>query len=110
MKEQLLEEPARGELELATVLHALSDPVRLQILVELADGEQACGAVPLPVSDSTRSHHLKILREAGVTRTRVVGTQRRVSLRHDDLEARFPGLLDSVLAARRSIPNRRGAG
>jgi DNA-binding transcriptional ArsR family regulator len=96
--EQLLEMPAADELELVEVLHALSDPIRLQIVQELASGgEQACGAMPLPVSGSTRSHHLRILREAGVTFTRVVGTQRLVSLRRDDLESRFPGLLDAVL-------------
>jgi DNA-binding transcriptional ArsR family regulator len=96
--EQLLEMPAADELELVEVLHALSDPIRLQIVQELASGgAQACGAMPLPVSASTRSHHLRILREAGVTFTRVVGTQRLVSLRRDDLESRFPGLLDAVL-------------
>jgi DNA-binding transcriptional ArsR family regulator len=97
--EKLLEMPPAGSLELPRVLHALSDPVRLEIVHTLAAGEQACGAFPLPVSDATRSHHLKVLREAGLTRTRVVGTTRYVSLRHDDLAARFPGLLDSVLAA-----------
>ena len=90
--------PAREALELTTVLGALADPVRLQIVTTLDAGEQACGAFPLPVSDSTRSHHLRALREAGVTRTRAVGTTRYVSLRREDLEARFPGLLDAVLA------------
>jgi DNA-binding transcriptional ArsR family regulator len=87
------------ELELATVLEALADPVRLEIVAAVAPGERPCGSFPLPVSDSTRTHHLRILREAGVTQTRVSGTQRLVSLRHDDLERRFPGLLGSVLAA-----------
>ena len=97
-EEQLLDMPRADELELVEVLHALSDPVRLHIVQELAaGGEQACGAMPLPVSASTRSHHLRILRAAGVTVTRVVGTQRMVSLRRDDLESRFPGLLDAVL-------------
>jgi DNA-binding transcriptional ArsR family regulator len=96
--EQLLEMPRVDELELVEVLQALSDPIRLQIVQELASaGEQACGAMPLPVSASTRSHHLRILREAGVTVTRVDGTQRLVSLRRADLESRFPGLLDAVL-------------
>jgi DNA-binding transcriptional ArsR family regulator len=99
--ETLLEMPPTDELELAGVLDALSDPIRLQIVRELATGgEQACGAMPLPVSASTRSHHLRILRAAGVTVTRVVGTQRLVALRWDDLESRFPGLLDAVLRAR----------
>ncbi len=98
MTEKLIEMPAREAIELTSVLGALADAVRLQIVATLAAGEQACGAFPLPVSDSTRSHHLRTLREAGVTQTRAVGTQRFVSLRRDDLEARFPGLLDAVLA------------
>jgi len=73
--------------------------VRLLIVAAVAPGERPCGSFPLPVSDSTRSHHLRVLRAAGVTRTRVSGTKRLVSLRRDDLEQRFPGLLASVLAA-----------
>ena len=100
MTEKLLDMPPLESLELPRVLHALSDPVRLEIVRRLAaDGESACGAFPLPVSDATRSHHLKVLRAAGVTRTRVAGTQRFVSLRQDELDARFPGLLGSVLGA-----------
>lgn len=93
--------PSRDELELTEVLHALSDPARLEIVAALAaQGEQSCGTFALRVANSTRSHHLRILREAGVTATRVAGTQRLVSLRRDDLESRFPGLLDAVLTAR----------
>jgi DNA-binding transcriptional ArsR family regulator len=100
--ETVLEMPEAAEIELAGVLQALSDPVRLAIVEELAaGGEQACGAIPLPVSASTRSHHFKILREAGVTITRTAGTTRLVSLRRADLERRFPGLLDAVLGAGR---------
>jgi len=91
--------PDARELELAEVLEALADPVRLEIVAAVAPGERACGSFPLPVSDSTRSHHLRILREAGVTRTRLSRTQRLVSLRREDLDRRFPGLLESVLAA-----------
>jgi len=57
-----------------------------------------CGTFDLGISKATRSQHLKILRESGVTQTRVEGTRRIVALRRDDLEARFPGLLDAVLA------------
>jgi DNA-binding transcriptional ArsR family regulator len=95
--------PPTEELELTAVLQALSDPIRLQIVAELAGGQEiVCGAFSVPVQGSTRSHHLRILREAGVTRTRAVGTRRYVSLRHDDLEARFPGVLASVLASTRA--------
>ena len=91
-------EPSTDDLDLTMVLQALGDPVRLRILRALAtDGEQACGTVELGVSKATRSHHFKVLREAGVTHTRVQGTRRHVSLRRDDLEDRFPGLLDAVL-------------
>ena len=102
MNEHYLDMPGRADFVLADVLEALGDPVRLEIVSALRDGERACGSFPLPVSDSTRTHHLRTLREAGVTATRVSGTQRLVSLRRDDLEARFPGLLDSVLAAQRT--------
>jgi len=107
--ETYLPMPDADELELAKVLEALADPVRLQIVAALAPGERACGSFPLPVGDPTRSHHLRILREAGITRTRVLGTQRLVSLRRDDLERRFPGLLASVLAAARDATTPAGA-
>jgi DNA-binding transcriptional ArsR family regulator len=58
-----------------------------------------CSRLGGSVSKSTLSHHLKVLREAGITHTRVVGTTRLVSLRDAELEERFPGVLGSVLAA-----------
>jgi len=93
--------PEPDALTLGAVLDALADPLRLEIVRELeARGESACGTLVERVAASTRSHHLKTLRGAGVTRTRVSGTRRLVSLRRDDLDARFPGLLDAVLSAR----------
>jgi DNA-binding transcriptional ArsR family regulator len=96
-----LAQPAREALALAAVLHALSDPMRLRIVAALAaaDGQPACGAFDLPVTKSTCTHHFKVLREAGVISQRQHGTARLNSLRREDLEARFPGLLDSVLRA-----------
>ncbi len=101
-----LHHPAAEELELAAVLHALSDPVRLKIVYALAEAEQSCSAVESSVSKSTLSHHFKVLREAGITHTRVNGTHRYVSLRTAELEARFPGLLGSVLEASRMEASR----
>jgi DNA-binding transcriptional ArsR family regulator len=92
--------PAVEQLELPAVLHALSDPVRLCIVRTLAeDGPRTCGTFAVKVSKSTLSHHFRVLREAGVTLTEPERTQRVVSLRRDDLDRRFPGLLDAVLAA-----------
>jgi DNA-binding transcriptional ArsR family regulator len=95
-----LSEPALDQISLPVVMGALADPVRIEIVRRLAaDGETVCGTLDVGVAKATRSHHLRVLREAGVTRTRSAGTRRHVSLRRDDLDARFPGLLDAVLAA-----------
>jgi DNA-binding transcriptional ArsR family regulator len=95
-----LHHPRSDELALPDVLHALSDPVRLEIVRSLSEqSEQSCSALTTSVSKSTLSHHFKVLREAGITHTRANGTQRFVSLRVDDLDQRFPGLLHAVLRA-----------
>lgn len=92
--------PAREELTLPAVLHALSDPVRLNFVRTLAaQGELPCCAVQVSVAKSTLSHHLGVLRRAGIVQTRPHGTQGLTSLRREDLDARFPGLLDAVLHA-----------
>jgi DNA-binding transcriptional ArsR family regulator len=94
------DEPAVEALELTAVLAALSDPGRLAVVRELAScAERTCGTFGHWNSKATRSHHLRILREAGLTSTRAEATHRYVSLRRADLEARFPGLLDAVLSA-----------
>ena len=82
------------------MLHALSDPVRLEIVRYLATIEETpCSTLNAAVSKSTMSHHFKVLREAGLTHTRADGTKRLIRLRREELEQRFPGLLDSVLHA-----------
>ena len=86
-----------------TVLQALSDPVRLEIVRQLAgcaaSADLACGQIEVPVTKSTASHHFKILYLAGVLDKRVQGTSKFMRLRRDELDERFPGLLDSVLRA-----------
>jgi len=92
-----LEQPQIEAIDMAAVLHALSDPARLEIVRTLAaEGERQCGTFDLGLTKATRSHHFKVLREAGLTHTRVVGTARHVTLRRDELDRRFPGLLDAV--------------
>jgi DNA-binding transcriptional ArsR family regulator len=96
-----LHHPDEDELELAAVLHALSDPHRLRIVRELSADPtpRACGAFDVDVTKSTCTHHFRVLREAGVIEQRALGTARLNSLRREDLDARFPGLLDAVLAS-----------
>ncbi|HEV7179409.1 MAG TPA: metalloregulator ArsR/SmtB family transcription factor [Candidatus Baltobacteraceae bacterium] len=93
-------QPPRHEIQLADIFAALSDPQRLAMVAELHKrGEAVCGTLATDMPKSTRSHHLKVLREAGVTTTEIDGVERHVSLRYDCLNARFPGLLDSILGA-----------
>jgi DNA-binding transcriptional ArsR family regulator len=78
----------------------LGDPVRLRIVQSLdQQGEQNCSAMGATVSKPTLSYHYKVLREAGLIYTRIEGTQHLSSVRRADLETRFPGLLDALLAA-----------
>ncbi|MCG5460757.1 metalloregulator ArsR/SmtB family transcription factor [Micromonospora sp. MED01] len=94
-------EPDLTAVPVTNVLAALADDVRLQIVRALAEGgEAACGSFDFGVSKATRSHHLKVLREAGLTRTRAAGTSRLVRLRRDELDKLYPGLLDAVLTQR----------
>ncbi|MGW0179213.1 ArsR/SmtB family transcription factor [Nocardia sp. NPDC003345] len=94
-----LPHPEAADLELAAVMHALSDPIRLQLVACLAcDEGENCGDLSqhIELHKSTLSHHYRVLREAGITRTTVVGRTRLMRLRYEDLQARFPGLLDVV--------------
>jgi DNA-binding transcriptional ArsR family regulator len=96
-----LPQPAREEIRIEQVLAALGDPVRLLYVRELAKQTEgvACGTIPLPVTKSTRTHHLRILREAGVISMRAEGTRRIACLRRDDLDVLYPGLLEGILGA-----------
>ncbi|GHB54146.1 transcriptional regulator [Streptomyces cirratus] len=96
-----LAHPGSAEIRLEGVLHALSDPVRLSIVRELAAAaeELACSHFVLPVTKSTTTHHFRVLREAGVVRQTYRGTTKLNDLRRADLESLFPGLLDTVLTA-----------
>src|SRR4051812_9590306 len=94
--------PDVSALDLATIMRTVGDPVRLDIVRLLADGrEHLCGELSsaLAIPASTGSYHLKLLREAGVTRSRADGTQRLISLRREDLESRFPGLVAVLTSA-----------
>ena len=95
-----LHHPASEDIKLADLFYALSDPTRQSIVKELAEKTvMNCKNFELDVAKSTQSHHFKVLREAGLTQTRQSGTMAFISLRREDLDTRFPGLLDAILGA-----------
>ncbi|MRN51731.1 ArsR/SmtB family transcription factor [Paenibacillus monticola] len=95
---KILHHPHREDIQLSSVLHALSDPVRLQIISDIAaGGEQPCNNFDVPIAKSTLTHHIRTLREAGVIQVRVQGTQHIIALRSEDLNTCFPGLLSAIL-------------
>jgi DNA-binding transcriptional ArsR family regulator len=99
VKQQTGEQPLDG----FAVLQALADPVRIEIVRQLAgcpaDGELRCGQIEVPVTKSTASHHFKTLLAAGVVAERGEGVRKFLHLRRAELDAQFPGLIDSVLRA-----------
>jgi DNA-binding transcriptional ArsR family regulator len=95
-------EPDLSTVDIASVLQALSDPVRLTIVRQLDEAGSdglTCGQLDIPVGKSTCSHHLKVLLRAGVTAEREEGTRKYVHLRREELDERFPGVIGSVLSA-----------
>jgi len=88
--------PSLRNVSLAKAMQALSDPWRIGIvkgLLEANGKEFTCSEFPMSVSKATRSHHLEVLRQAGLIRTRVNGKTCMTSLREEEFEKRFPGLL-----------------
>lgn len=96
--------PSTEQIKLTNVLYALSDETRLGIFRKLKKiGEHSCRDLNVSMPKSTLSHHIRVLRESGIIKIRSEGTQRFVSLRCDDLEARFPGLIEVILYASEPI-------
>jgi len=90
------------DLDLGSVLSALADPHRRAVVVDLFDrdgGEHACASFDLPVAKSTRTHHWRVLRQAGLIVQRDAGNGSFVRLRRDEVTARFPGLLEAIRRA-----------
>jgi DNA-binding transcriptional ArsR family regulator len=110
---RILPQPEVGQFDLASVLEALSDPTRLAIVARLAVGrptETPCGGFLNLGSKTNLAYHFAKLRAAGVVSTRAEGTRRLMSLRRADLDARFPGLLDAVIACARRPAKTKSAG
>lgn len=92
--------PEREKIRLEHVLFALGNPLRLAIVRTLADGEErSCGTLRQDVTKSTMTHHWRVLRDSGVIWQRPQGRENMISLRRDDLDACFPGLLEILLTA-----------
>jgi DNA-binding transcriptional ArsR family regulator len=90
--------PGPEGFTLQRIFNALSDPVRLDIVRHLSRVTEAtCGELDGGRPKSSRSHHFRILREAGLVQTRVAGTVHQNTLRRAELDSRFPGLMDAIL-------------
>lgn len=94
--------PAIEDITLESVLYALADPTRLEIIKKLASGGCAMNcssAAPPDLPKSTQSHHFQVLREAGVIRSERRGTEVVNTLRCTEIEKRFPGVVSAILKA-----------
>lgn len=94
--------PAIDDVALESVLYALADPVRLAIMLKLTSGgcPMNCStAAPEALPKSTQSHHYKVLREAGLIRSERRGTEVVNTLRCDEIDAKFPGVVPAILRA-----------
>lgn len=97
-----LAHPLVDDLEVGSVLLALADENRRRVVAELAqrpDEERLCASFDLPVGKSSRTRHWRVLREAGLVYQRDAGNGLYMRLRKDDLDHRFPGLIQAVIAA-----------
>jgi DNA-binding transcriptional ArsR family regulator len=105
MKRPLLH-PAPEDLKLESILYALADPVRLEIVRRLAGGDcplKRSAAAPQHLPKSTQSHHFQILREAGLISSERRGTEVVNSLRCAEIESRFPGVIATILKAAKPL-------
>jgi hypothetical protein len=95
--------PERHQIRLENVMAALGNPLRMKIFLTLADGgEQSCGGILPGVPKSTLTRHWQVLRDSGVIWQHPHGRENLLSIRDADLNSRFPGLLDSIVAAARA--------
>ena len=97
--------PSIDDVRLEAILHALSDPVRVQIFSDIAgaDCAQTCSAF-LSVGDrvipkSSLSQHFKVLREAGLIRSERQGVEMHNTSRCAEVDGRFPGLVAAIINA-----------
>ncbi|MDP3777155.1 helix-turn-helix transcriptional regulator [Methylotenera sp.] len=96
-----IKHPTIEQVELTDIMYALADPTRLEIIALLAKAGKklTCGEINLNRPKSSMSHHFKILRGAGLVQTLIEGTEHMNSLRFDEIEQKYPGVLSAVLKA-----------
>ena len=94
-----IKHPSIDQVELTDIMYALSDPARLEIVGRLANAgrKMTCGELDLNRPKSSMSHHFKILRAAGIVETLIEGTEHMNALRLEEIERKFPGVLQSIL-------------
>lgn len=101
--------PYVSEMELGAIFAALSDPVRLEVVLALATEPgkiRHCSSFNLRVSKQTRTHHFRVLRESGLIRQEDLGNSRTNQLRLTELNKKFPALIDLLLTAAKNPPNK----
>lgn len=100
--------PSADSFDLATIFAALSDPTRLTVLVRLAeaDADVRCGDFTDLATKSNLSYHFAKMREAGLVSLRSEGTSRFLTLRRNDIERQFPGLLDQLIASAKRMEDK----
>ena len=90
--------PNIEQLSLSSIMNALGDPIRLNIIKNLANNpETTCACCNIDLPKSALSHHFKVLRESGLINVRIEGTQRFLSIRYEEIDGRFPGLLNAII-------------
>ena len=90
--------PQIESVTIEQIFYALSDPLRLQIVRRLLrEGETTCAALDYGRPKSSMSHHFRVLRESGLVLSRNAGTTHINSVRKEELEQRFPGIVDFIL-------------
>jgi DNA-binding transcriptional ArsR family regulator len=97
--------PALEDVTVEGILHALSDPTRVEIFAKMADsnGSANCSSFltvgQKAVPKSTLSQHFKVLRDAGLVRSERIGVEMQNISRCAEIETRFPGLLPAIIGA-----------
>jgi DNA-binding transcriptional ArsR family regulator len=97
--------PSLEDVTIEAVLHALSDPVRAAIFVDIAGSNcsRNCSnflnVAEKAIPKSTLSQHFKALREAGLIRSERRGVEMHNTSRCMELDGRFPGLIAAIVNA-----------